>query len=632
MIYILLRSRRRLQKMKMHHPGFYTKILLTIVLSFIIPLSILFFYSYSRMDNAITQKTERIALQEMEKTHQAVENLFYRISRTVEHISVDNRLNRLIQYYDNNISEPQTGRIQLAHSASLRKYDFFLWATEIQKILGIYSANWMDSPMEIGLIFNDGYLLSTWPSNHTDTEQLQQLIAHREVVNRISCFIGPHPSFVTHAANGDYFTYYKDLYDLSSPKDYLGTVVVTVPISEIQVSIMRNLNSNHYAFYLLDQDRQILLSENTDSFSLEKLLALYDASSNPADHRAKHGSAVFWDVFPIVETNWLLCHAIPEADFFPEIQHLRNLVIWSFLIILAVVSTVSFFIIFRLLSPIRRLTESMHEVEKGNIDIQPLIVTSHDEVGRILSGFNALMDQQRKLIRRVQETEKQKGELRFEMLLAQINPHFLFNTLNSLKWMAAIIHADNITNMICDLARLLEISMNKQADFIPIREELLNLRSYISIQAVRYGDTFDVNFDVDPALNEFETIKLLFQPIVENAIIHNMQDVPSLHIEIKGRLMENQTVEFTITDNGKGMNAEQLHQLFSLDRHNDHRVFRGIGVTNVQQRIQLRYGEKYGVAMQSAPGKGTCARITFPAVRARRDTLNAQDTRGIQND
>lgn len=158
--------------------------------------------------------------------------------------------------------------------------------------------------------------------------------------------------------------------------------------------------------------------------------------------------------------------------------------------LLILISLISFLIIYQLLRPIRVLQKGMQEVEHGAWDLPPLPCASHDEVGMITVGFNRLMDELRSLIAQIQESEKQKGELRFEMLLAQINPHFLFNVLNSIKWMATMIHADNITNTIRSLARLLEISMNRQSDILSIQEELLNLQSYLDIQSVRYGDIF----------------------------------------------------------------------------------------------------------------------------------------------
>lgn len=223
------------------------------------------------------------------------------------------------------------------------------------------------------------------------------------------------------------------------------------------------------------------------------------------------------------------------------------------------------------------------------------------------------MDELRSLIAQIQESEKQKGELRFEMLLAQINPHFLFNVLNSIRWMATMIHADNITNTICSLARLLEISMNRQSDILSIHDELLNLQSYLEIQSVRYGDVFTVKYDIDAELEQYETLKLVFQPIVENAVIHNILEVSDLCITIQGRL-EDGGVVFMVTDNGKGMDSQQIQQLLAGKQRNEGRVFRGIGITNVQQRIQIKYGPQYGVSLQSELGRGTCVTIRFPAV------------------
>lgn len=355
------------------------------------------------------------------------------------------------------------------------------------------------------------------------------------------------------------------------------------------------------------------MAEGAGHISAEEALSLCQQQPDSRKVRTTAGRVLFLNCMDIPETGWLLCYMIPHDIVFAEIHHLRQAVIAAFTFLLILISLISFLIIYQLLRPIRVLQKGMQEVENGAWDLPPLPCASHDEVGMITVGFNRLMDELRSLIAQIQESEKQKGELRFEMLLAQINPHFLFNVLNSIKWMATMIHADNITNTIRSLARLLEISMNRQSDILSIQDELLNLQSYLDIQSVRYGDIFTVKYDIDAELGQYETLKLVFQPVVENAVIHNILEVSDLCITIQGRL-EDGDVVFMITDNGKGMDSQQIQQLLAGKQRNERSVFRGIGITNVQQRIQIKYGPQYGISLQSEPGRGTCVTIRFPAV------------------
>lgn len=393
----------------------------------------------------------------------------------------------------------------------------------------------------------------------------------------------------------------------------LGVLVVTTPISVIRDIARRYQSSDDFSLYLFDQERKTVLAEGAGHISAEEALSLCQQQPDSRKVRTTAGRVLFLNCMDIPETGWLLCYMIPHDIVFAEIHHLRQAVIAAFTFLLILISLISFLIIYQLLRPIRVLQKGMQEVENGAWDLPPLPCASHDEVGMITVGFNRLMDELRSLIAQIQESEKQKGELRFEMLLAQINPHFLFNVLNSIKWMATMIHADNITNTIRSLARLLEISMNRQSDILSIQEELLNLQSYLDIQSVRYGDIFTVKYDIDAELGQYETLKLVFQPVVENAVIHNILEVSDLCITIQGRL-EDGDVVFMITDNGKGMDSQQIQQLLAGKQRNERSVFRGIGITNVQQRIQIKYGPQYGISLQSEPGRGTCVTIRFPAV------------------
>ena len=139
------------------------------------------------------------------------------------------------------------------------------------------------------------------------------------------------------------------------------------------------------------------------------------------------------------------------------------------------------------------------------------------------------------LIEEIQVTQTRERELRFEMLLAPINPHFLFNTLNSIKWMSVMSGTEHITNTITALGRLLEISMNKVNDVLPIEEELENIKSYIKIQQVRYPGRFDVTYHIEKGILKEHTLKLILQPLVENSILHNIEARDFLMIDISGR-------------------------------------------------------------------------------------------------
>lgn len=177
------------------------------------------------------------------------------------------------------------------------------------------------------------------------------------------------------------------------------------------------------------------------------------------------------------------------------------------------------------------------------------------------------------------------------MLLAQINPHFLFNTLNSIKWMSVVAHTDNITNTITSLGRLLEISMNKVNDYLPLDEELTNIKSYIQIQRLRYPGRFEVNYSFDEKILSIYTLKLILQPIVENSIIHNIEHTDYLIIEITGEL-SNDNIIIHVKDNGIGIPDAKLKQILHKAENNSKEKY-------FQESVYIMYRKEYSLHMDA---------------------------------
>ncbi len=253
----------------------------------------------------------------------------------------------------------------------------------------------------------------------------------------------------------------------------------------------------------------------------------------------------------------------------------------------------------------------MLQIQNGDLDARISSEATYDEIGLLTQTFNSMLDRLNGLIQEIQKKQKLESELRFEMLLAQINPHFLFNTLNSIKWMSIVAQTETITTTITSLGRLLEISMNKMNDIISIKDELENIRSYIQIQQLRYAGQFTVQYQIAPELLSLSSPKLILQPIVENAILHNVSSGHLLKILIQGTI-EDGNVVFHITDNGSGMSREQIHHILTTAPKERNHVFRGIGVFNVNERIRLLYGNTYGVSFDSQVGHYTKVTIIFP--------------------
>lgn len=596
--------------------SFYGKILLTIMLCFVVPMSIVFLVGYNRLEQVMAGKIEDLTRNNIRQMEERLEDLGDRVNQTSVYLSSDMRLNELLREYNSSIPEGAEFTYHTGQPEFIDKYDYLNLSVELQNILINYADNWLGESIEMGIIGNDGQIFSTWPVGNTDFEKLSEVIAGaREEQN--TYFTDIHDSFIQYGNDSSYYTYVKVLYDIYSVDSKLGILIVTVPVSSVGDIVGRSLEWENNSSFVISGQNEIVyeFAGNIDREIYGQFLDMIPEEPGRLEMtvRDDNGERYMLQVIPVEGVEWRICCLVPYEEVFHDTLVLRRLVIGICAALIILFAVITVIVIYRLFAPLRALRDAMKKAEEGDWDIEPLPAVSNDEIGMLTTGFNRLMKELENFLEREKESERQKGELRFEMLLAQINPHFLFNTLNSIKWMAAMIHADNITSTIRSLARLLEISMNRQAEVIPIREEVENLKSYVEIQSVRYGDMFSVEYDISEEIEDCQTLKLVFQPIVENSIIHNIQEVNPLFISVSGKL-EDGCLVLCVRDNGLGMDEEQIRNLMEKPDQSRNRIFRGIGVRNVQQRIQLKYGAGYGIRIRSEKGKGTDVEIRFPAV------------------
>jgi len=268
------------------------------------------------------------------------------------------------------------------------------------------------------------------------------------------------------------------------------------------------------------------------------------------------------------------------------------------------------FIIRNLTKPLNSIVRTMNQVQSGDTHAR-VTIKDDDEFGFIGSHLNSMLDNLNELFQTDLEKQNRLRLAELKALHAQINPHFLYNTLDSIKWLAKLSGVDDIVLIVSQLGRLLKNSIHNQKDSVQISEEMALVGSYLSIQKIRYGDKFDVDIDVDESIMQCVVPKLIIQPIVENAIIHGIEDkVGKAHLNIRG-WKENNKIIFEIIDDGVGISEEALAKIRikpqSEDFGND-----SIGLANVDKRIKLYYGEEYGLGITSGVNVGTVMRITMP--------------------
>ncbi|MGO4345033.1 sensor histidine kinase [Paenibacillus sp. MCAF9] len=310
-------------------------------------------------------------------------------------------------------------------------------------------------------------------------------------------------------------------------------------------------------------------------------------------------------------TNWTTVGLIPQGELLAESRKAANTIMIIPMVTLIVALFVATILSNQITINIGRLRQAMKKVSEGNLS-DPIAISSGDEVEELSDGFNAMVTNLRLLLDDVKQTEEQKRILEFKALQAQINPHFLFNTLNQIKWLADVQKADNIKQLVTSLVTLLHSSMGKGGEYVTVQEEQQYLEHYLNIQQFRYYDKFVAVFDIEEEILQVRMLKFLLQPIVENALIHGLEPLKGRgQLTVKGYEDDGHIV-IQVSDNGVGIEQERLETIFNKVTEKNRSRFSGIGLVNVQERMKLHYGMGYGLQIESVPGLFTTVTVRIP--------------------
>ena len=259
-------------------------------------------------------------------------------------------------------------------------------------------------------------------------------------------------------------------------------------------------------------------------------------------------------------------------------------------------------------SRIERLTHFMQEVQEGSMDMQ-MESDDRDEIGMLYRGFGSMMKRIRTLINEVYLSKITQKEAELKALQAQINPHFLYNTLSLINWKALAAGEEDISRMTLALSTFYRTALNRGRNVLQVETELSNTRAYLEIQSMLHDGDFDYEIEAQTEILQCESLNLILQPLVENAIHHGIEEKTDGRGKITVRgWKEDNCVWFMVEDNGVGMEQEVADKILTMES-------KGYGVRNVDERIRLCYGEKYTMKVESVVGKGTKMTIHFPARR-----------------
>ena len=322
--------------------------------------------------------------------------------------------------------------------------------------------------------------------------------------------------------------------------------------------------------------------------------------------------------------DWITVGVFPSEETVFELQDIKFYTTFFIFLIILFGLPVSYFLSRTISNPIHDLATLMGKAEQGQLDVR-YTEERTDEIGRLGTSFNKMLKRIKELVYLTELQERKKRDAEFRSLQANINPHFLYNTLDTIQWMARKQKAENIAELIDSLAKFFRIGLSKGMDIIPLKKELEHVDSYLLIQLTRYRKKLTYSISVDESISSYRVLKFILQPIVENAIYHGIKERRGLGKVAISAEEQGGNLIVVIKDDGKGMTStrlseinEALDQAIKLtDRPAPEYTGEGkaYGLLNVQARIKLAYGEKYGIEIASQEDIGTEVKIVLPVIK-----------------
>jgi two-component system sensor histidine kinase YesM len=406
-----------------------------------------------------------------------------------------------------------------------------------------------------------------------------------------------------------------------------GILLIDVEEDKLFEFIKNISLGNNGQIYIINKERVIMTSserEKTSSQIEQSVFSIVNSGDAGYSYIDINGlkNVLIYDTSG--RNGWKVAATIPLKDVLYQTESIKIMAIIVGIAVIALSSIISFLISTKITKPIREMTKLVKVVAKGNLIVK-YEARTNDELKDLSDGFNYMTSSLKELIDKVYIEEIQLKQAQLENLNAKINPHFLYNTLDTIYWMLVIAEQNEISNLVVALSDMLRYSISKSGDQVTVREELKQIENYLYIQKTRFKDRLDVEYEVEEAAGDCYIMKLLIQPIVENAIKHGLEFQSQ-----KGRIIirvyeKEDEIIIRIIDNGKGMSEQEVKNILNTADTSSLKK-PGIGLNNVNERIKMFYGAKYGLTVESKLGEGTCVNINVPKVLQPGGSVHAENS------
>jgi len=414
-----------------------------------------------------------------------------------------------------------------------------------------------------------------------------------------------------------YFLIGMQVKNVADEMQTIGTIYMNVKISALDRLIEEVDVSPHGTLLIADGSGHLLWSRNPEAYGvkLENIPFYKDVLGRRETFSKQELNGEMYRIGYVrsAYNEWNYLALIPQSDLTEQSRDLRQ-----FLLVTLIAFGGSFLLLAWLMSryitrPVRQMALAMKQMHKDNLQLR-LPITSADEIGLLQSAYNSMSDRIKDLIQEVRVISAKEKEAEIRALQAQINPHFVYNSLDTINWMAIEREQQDVSSMITALSDIMRYAIRSGEPWVALEEELKWASNYAYLQKMRFEDRFEITFDADPALLGCKVPRLFLQPYLENAILHGMENVEEGGL-IAVTISEDEAsggIRVVLADNGSGIPYDELQEILL-------RRSKGIGIYNLDDRLKLEFGSEYGVSIRSSPEEGTRIVIVLPRVRDAKD-------------
>ncbi len=496
-----------------------------------------------------------------------------------------------------------------------------LSAEEITGQITLLYNNNKDSIANIALLSKDGKLLDAVPAARLKTgldvtgeEWFDNTLKRTDNLH----FTTPHVQYIFDNNENQYrwvITLTRAVEITHGTSTDQGILLIDIRYNSLQQILEDITLGNQGYLYMISSDGELIYHPQMqliETGQKEENIAVA-AKYRDGSYREKYkGEKRDISVKSVGYTGWKLLSVTPEQGLPLNNVKMHLFLVFVAAIFLLILVLTNAFISSRITNPIKELEKSVNAIEEGDLDTTVYTGGSY-EIQHLGRSIGDMAKRIKTLMQDIVTEHESKRKSEFDTLQSQINPHFLYNTLDIIVWMIENEQKQKAVKVVTALARFFRISLSKGKSIIPVRDELEHVHSYLMIQQMRFKDKFTYSIQAEENIMNLASLKLILQPLVENAIYHGMESMDGDGEIRVDAYRDLDGLWFRICDNGLGMTQEQAKSLLSEKIHVSSRRGSGIGVKNVNERIRLYYGEPYGLSIESEPDEGTVILLHLPA-------------------